>query len=400
MRLIHTVIALLAGAAPAFVAASPAALIGRGNGRDQVSKAVGRHFEIDGKVQYFAGTNCWWLGNLLNDFEVELAVSQIADTGYKVVRTWGFFGVNDPSNPGQPVYYQVLNESLYEGGLGINYGSNVRRSPNSYPHAGIRRLDTVVSLAEKYNIQLVLTFMNNWNDFGGINIYSNAFGSNATTWYTDKKSQRAYREYIKFIVNRYKDSSAIFAWELGNEPRCKGCDPSVIYNWAKSVSTYIKKLDKKHMVALGDEGWLCPPEGDGSYAYDCSEGVDFVKNLEIETLDYGTFHLYPESWGYNYTWGSEWVLQHDAIGKRFNKPVVFEEYGTPLNHTQLERPWQLTTLKETQVAADFIWQFGTVLPVEGTKWGDVNSIYYGTEEYEILAVQHAREMARKKVPRH
>ncbi|KAL4907764.1 mannan endo-1,4-beta-mannosidase B [Aspergillus multicolor] len=362
-----------------------------GHGKNQISKPVGRHFEIDGRVQYFAGTNCWWLGNLLNDFEVELAISQIADTGYKVVRTWGFFGVNDPTNPGQNTFFQVLNETLYPetGGLGINYGAN-----------GIHRLDVVVSLAEKYNLQLVLALMNNWNDFGGINIYSAAFGSNATTFYTDAKAQNAYREYVKFIVNRYKDSPAIFAWELGNEPRCKGCDSTVIYNWAKDVSSYIKRLDKKHMVTLGDEGWLCPPEGDGSYAYDCSEGVDFVKNLEIETLDYGTFHLYPESWGYEYAWGSDWVRQHDAIGKRFNKPVVFEEYGTPLNHTQLERPWQITVVEETKVAADFIWQFGTVLPVEGVKWGDVNSIYYGTEEYEVLGFGHVREMEGKKVRRH
>lgn len=77
--------------------------------------------------------------------------------------------------------------------------------------------------------------------------------------------------------------------------------------------------------------------------------------------------------------------------------MVFEEYGTPINHTQLERPWQLTTLEETQVAADFIWQFGTVLPIEGTKWGDVNSIYYGTEEYEVLGFQHAEEMLSKRV---
>ena len=38
-----------------------------------------------------------------------------------------------------------------------------------------------------------------------------------------------------------------------------------------------------------------------------AEGVDFVANLKIPTLDYGVFHLYPNSWGYNYTWGSEWI---------------------------------------------------------------------------------------------
>jgi mannan endo-1,4-beta-mannosidase len=159
---------------------------------------------------------------------------------------------------------------------------------------GISRLDTVVSLAEKYNLKLVLALMNNWDDFGGINIYSAAFGSNATSWYTNPHSQSAYRRYIEFIVNRYKHSPAIFAWELGNEPRCKGCDTGVIYEWAKGVSSFIKRLDGRHMVTLGDEGWLCPPEGDGTYAYDCSEGVDFVRNLEIETLDYGYSSLYSD----------------------------------------------------------------------------------------------------------
>ena len=53
------------------------------------------------------------------------------------------------------------------------------------------------------------------------------------------------------------------------------------------------------MVALGDEGWFDTASiGDGSYAYSGYEGVDFVKNLAIPTLDYGTFHCYPNQWGY------------------------------------------------------------------------------------------------------
>lgn len=143
-------------------------------------------------------------------------------------------------------------------------------------------------------MKLVLPLLNNWDDFGGINTYNNAFGGSATSFYTDVESQAAYKNYVEFIVNRYKSSSAIFAWELCNEPRCRGCDRSVITNWASDISGYIKSLDSRHMVALGDEGWFYPPESDGSYAYSGYEGVDFVKNLEIETLDYGTFHMYPD----------------------------------------------------------------------------------------------------------
>lgn len=36
-------------------------------------------------------------------------------------------------------------------------------------------------------------------------------------------------------------------------------------------------------------------QSDGSYPYQYSEGSDFVKNLAIPTIDFGTFHLYPDS---------------------------------------------------------------------------------------------------------
>src|SRR5690606_28798959 len=85
---------------------------------------------------------------------------------------------------------------------------------------------------------------------------------------------------------------AIFAWELSNEIRCQGCDTSIVYDWAKSTSEYVKSLDGNHLVTLGDEGFGLSAEG--SYPETYYEGVDFVKNLGIETLDFGTLRLYPE----------------------------------------------------------------------------------------------------------
>ncbi|KAK9482852.1 glycoside hydrolase superfamily, partial [Lipomyces starkeyi] len=206
--------------APAY--AAPTVPIGRALRPN--ARAVGRLFEIDGTVEHFAGTNAWWLSHLLNDSDVEFAMSEIAKSKYKTVRTWAFGNVNVPDSTGDLVYFQVLNTSLYSTGQAINYGFN-----------GIRRLDVVVSMAEKYNLKLVLAMLNNWDDLGGINAYTNAFGGNATTFFTSKAAQAAYRNYVEFIVKRYKSSSAIFAWELCNEPRCQGCDPSVIYGWAKST---------------------------------------------------------------------------------------------------------------------------------------------------------------------
>lgn len=94
-------------------------------------------------------------------------------------------------------------------------------------------------------------------------------------------------------MSRYSDSDAVLAWELANEPRCNGCNTTIIYNWATEISQYIKSLDPDHLVTLGDEGFGLP--GDGSYPYTYGEGVDWQKNLDIETLDFATFHIYPDS---------------------------------------------------------------------------------------------------------
>lgn len=72
------------------------------------------------------------------------------------------------SDPGpESVFFQLLNST----GSYINYAAN-----------GIPRLDAVVSYAEKHDVKLVLNFVNNWSDLGGIASYNVAFGGNATTW--------------------------------------------------------------------------------------------------------------------------------------------------------------------------------------------------------------------------
>jgi mannan endo-1,4-beta-mannosidase len=155
------------------------------------------------------------------------------------------------------------------------------------------------------------------------------------------------------------------------------------------------------MVTLGDEGWLAPSSwsGDGSYAYSDRNGFDFVANLNISTLDNGVFHIYPNSRRYNYTCGVLWIQVHDVIGKVAGKPVILEEYGTPLpnNHTETEAPWQDAVLK-SGLAADQIWQFGSYsLSVPGANLGDVNSIYSNQTENQTLGEDHAMKMLNKGV---
>ncbi|CAO1600550.1 hypothetical protein XANCAGTX0491_004233 [Xanthoria calcicola] len=371
----------------------------------RVSTTSKRLFQLAGKTQYFAGallsnhaasttdmypgTNAWWLGHLPSNQDVDTAVAQMAATGYKVLRVWGFGTTNDASNRKDDVYYQVLNSS----GQYFNYN----------PSNGIARLDYAVAAAQKKGLQLILPLLNNYDDLGGINTYTNVYGGDHNGFYTNAKAQAAYKAYIEFIVNRYKSSPAIFSWELCNEPVCPGCAASVITKWASDTSAYIKSLDPHHMVSLGDEGWLTAtsagtvPNYDQSHAYTGYNGVDFQRNLAIPTLDYGTFHMYYDLWGYNASWGSTWIAQHNAIGKALNKPVMLEEYAVRegLDRVGIVGPWQETVVKKTSVAADMLWQFGTVFP-SGSRPLDDYAVYWNSSVLGVLGAQHAREMAAKK----
>jgi mannan endo-1,4-beta-mannosidase len=235
----------------------------------------GTKFTIDGVTKYFAGTNSYWIGFLTNNADVETTMEHISTSGLKILRVWGF---NDVNGGGNGVYYQSHSSS----GATINTGAN-----------GLQRLDAVVASAEKHGVKLIINFVNFWDDYGGMNAYVKAYGGSKTGWYTNSKAQSVYQAYIKAVVNRYKTSNAIFAWELANEPRCQGCNTDIIYNWADTTSKYVKSLDPDHMVTLGDEGMGVP--GSSAYPYKTSEGVDFVKNLKIKTLDFGTYHWYPGS---------------------------------------------------------------------------------------------------------
>lgn len=88
---------------------------------------------------------------------------------------------------------------------------------------------------------------------------------------------------------------------------------SVIYNWAKTTSEYIKSLDSNHMVTIGDEGFGPLTGGDGSYPYTTSAGgYTWADNMNITTLDFATFHLYPDSCKFSES--NTWIYLHMADG--------------------------------------------------------------------------------------
>ncbi|PNP39198.1 hypothetical protein TGAMA5MH_08875 [Trichoderma gamsii] len=338
----------------------------------------GSHFDIDGEVGYFAGTNCYWCPFTYNTAEVDTTLSDIASSGLKVVRVLGFSDWNTLPPTGE-IWFQLLNAT----GSIINTGAD-----------GLQNLDYVVASAEQHGLKLIIPLVNNWDDFGGINAYVNAFGGNATSWFTNAAAQSQYRTYIQAVVSRYINSTAIFAWELANEPRCAGCDTSVIADWATGVSQYIKSLDPNHLVTLGDEG-LGLSTGDGSYPYTYASGTDFALNIQIKSLDFGTFHLYPDGWGETYPWGSSWVQTHAQACVEAGKVCIMEEYGAVVDRCTNMIPWQNTSMTSPGMGGDLFWQWGETF-VSG--YGDSYSINYGSSDWQCVVQDHVAAISGKSPP--
>jgi mannan endo-1,4-beta-mannosidase len=118
------------------------------------STANGTRFSIDGVTKYFAGSNAYWISFLTNDADVDLAMGNVARSGLKILRVWGFYDVNQrPSG----VWYQQLSSS----GSQINTGAN-----------GLQRLDAVVRSADKNGVKLIIPFVNYWDDYGEFQLSS------------------------------------------------------------------------------------------------------------------------------------------------------------------------------------------------------------------------------------
>ena len=252
-------------------------------------------FNIDGTTQYYTGINAWWMSAIADSKKTDQYMSDIANSGLKILRVWGFYDLGAAGDPKGPdsTWFQDLS-SGDPSKVKINTGSD-----------GLQRLDQVCKSAESHGVKLIIPLVNSLPDLGGIPAYMRAFKEDRKTWFSpSSKSQKAYMNYVKTVVSRYKTRLCIFAWELSNEVRCQvGCDKdnknckpcddgTIVYNWASATAKMIKQIDSSHMVTLGDEGFApkaCPQGVSSSecWPYMTSQGVSFAKNIAIPEIDFG-----------------------------------------------------------------------------------------------------------------
>ncbi|KAG8690693.1 hypothetical protein FRC11_009748 [Ceratobasidium sp. 423] len=342
-------------------------------------KTSGQQFTLGGQKYTAVG--------LSNNADITKAFSDLKNAGFTTLRTWGFNEVTSPSG----TYYQIWNGKTAT----LNTGAD-----------GLQKFDTVVAQAKAAGIRLIVALTNNWQDYGGMDVYvRQLLGSDKhDLFYTDSAVKDAFKKYISGFVGQYKNEPTIMAWELANEPRCRGstgsttgsCTTQTITQWATEMSAYIKSIAPNQLVAIGDEGFYNQPSAP-TYPYQGSEGVDFDANLKISSIDFGTFHSYPEHWGQGSNvvgWGTQWIKDHAASQKSANKPVILEEFGvtSSYNPSNTYTTWW-DTIISSGLTGDLIWQAGSFIS-SGSTPDDGFTVYPNEPEYALQTKYAAALKAR------
>ena len=302
------------------------------------------HFQRDGKPYTYVGTNFWY-GPILasegrgGDIErLQRELDTLKALGLTNLRTLvggdGADGVFSRVEPTLQTAPGVYNDTLLTG------------------------LDRYLVELGKRGMQTVLYINNSWEWSGGYGQYLEwatgertliplvdgywPFMQQMRKFQVSEPAQELYFNHLRNIVGRtnsitgkpYKDDPAIFAWQLGNEPRCFSSEKEIqdgFIGWMTKAAAIVKELDTNHLLSTGNEGLM------GS-----EEDIELVRRINsIPGIDYMTIHIWPYNWG----WAREESLEEDLpaaiektsayiglhaeLAQELGMPVVCEEFGFP-----------------------------------------------------------------------
>ena len=337
--------------------------------------ANGTHFYLDGKTFYVAGCNSYnlfrtgtggapWgetqeeiIMHLLDGYcdtkAIDNCMAEMKAAGINVCRTWAF------------------SSDAWHGFESYQNGEWVK---NEYEFI---QLDYICKSAAEHGIKLILVLENYWEAFGGIDAKLRALGLNAgnhstrRAYFTNETCKKWYKEYASYLLNRtnyftgvqYKDDKNLFAWDLMNEPRYQldsGSDAecssgTTLRNWVDEMASYIKSIDKNHMVFVGIEGH------GSKYGFGGNEGNPFVYLQQSPYIDFCSAHPYPdENWAnlsaaQTKTLTEKWIDDAHNVVK---KPFMITEFNV-VKQDQIEAYWRAVcdTVYEKDAGGVLFWDY-------------------------------------------
>ena len=304
-------------------------------------KVNGTRFEVNGKPYYFVGTNFW--------YGLNLGSKGSGGDRKRVLRELDKLKAMGVTN------LRIMAASEGPDTSPWRMVPALQKAPGVYNEEVLDGLDFLLYEMGKRDMYAVVCLNNFWPWSGGMAQYVKWHsqesipypppqpGGNWDTYqkftakfYSNQEATEHFNNFLQFIINRsnkysnisYKNDPTIMAWELANEPR--GVDNAEEFNqWIDETATYIKSLDKNHLVTTGSEG-------ETPYK---AAGMDFIKNHDGKNIDYTTMHIWIQNWQWydplkpNQTYDVaqkkmiEYFDDHVKKAKQLNKPIVLEEFG-------------------------------------------------------------------------
>jgi endo-1,4-beta-mannosidase len=203
-----------------------------------------------------------------------------------------------------------------------------------------------------------------------LNGYDNYYHND---FFVNDSLKQWFKYYIGLLLNRtniytgikYKDDSNIFAWEIMNEAENPEKDFNAIKNWYEEISLFIKSIDQNHLITTGENGYDVYPNlySDVELMYNSSyflvngyKGTSFYENNQLGSIDYVSFHSYPNGWGLSAKAGKTWIKDHYGIAKKFNKPCLLGEFGIKENKLPVYTDW-IEDIKRSSTKSSIVWQY-------------------------------------------
>ncbi len=232
-------------------------------------------------VNYWASENATRMWRDFDATAIEKDFSALKNAGVKWIRlfpTWDDF--------------QPIRELTTWGGVHVEVVYNDETPLDDSPEgvAGVskvmfERLDIVMNLCAKYGFKVDLAIFTGF--MSSMNYIPRLFESKNV--FTDPVALMWEQRFIKYIVTRYKDHSALGGWDLGNEcsvMRKINGDVAAQYAWTAMVANAIRAIDSVHPVISGQADYgtdtITPANCDGWQLLPHAECVDIL-----------TTHPYP-----------------------------------------------------------------------------------------------------------
>jgi mannan endo-1,4-beta-mannosidase len=309
----------------------------RGGGNIGFVRRSDAQFVVDGRPFFPIGTNSYYQMTYRrwNAPGPDEVLDKMQARGLNVVRTWAF---QDAVECGAALLGAPARQ-LLAGERPINFVD-----PQT-----LAALDATLAAADARGVRVILTLVNNWSDYGGIDRWTLwRFGSlHHDAFFSDPVIRGWYKELATLLAGRvnavngrvYREDPTLFAWELANEPRCSPGAAHHFDAWIAEMSAHLKDVDPNHLVTTGIEGFFGPHErhrNTDGWMSRC--GSDFTANHRHATIDFATCHIWPQNWGWNPLADTQTALskvrrylqQRLAVADTvLDKPLLCEEFGLP-----------------------------------------------------------------------